>query len=222
MKRAVAFLHGVYRRRDLPFFIELCKGRTTLAVDGGYSFFRKAGIVPDVLIGDFDSLRRMPRSLPDTTTVLRFPAQKDKTDAHLAIDYCLEQGATEIDMVMPECGDMDHALGSILLLGLADLTTARLSRPMIRVVSRSYEVRLVADGKTVFSHCAGDVVSVLPLSDRIVLTCRGTEYDVDGAKLRFGDSRGLRNRIVRARAVMGIMGKALVVHQFIKGRQADV
>lgn len=214
MKRAVAFLHGVYRRRDLPFYEKLCRGRLTLAVDGGYSFFRKTALTPDVLIGDFDSLRRLPKDLPSTTKVLRFPPQKDKTDTHLAIDYCLEHGVSDIDLAMPGCGDMDHALGSILLLGLASLHSARFGQPKVRVVNRHYEVRLASDSDITFRRCRGDILSVLPLSDRVLLTTHGTEYDVTEAPVQFGESRGLRNRIIKATASVHVKGKALVIHRF--------
>ncbi len=215
-RRAVAFLHGQYRDSDLPFYRELCRGGRTIAVDGGYGFFRKAGMVPDVLIGDFDSLKRMPK-LPKATQILRYPQHKDKTDAHLAIDYCLEQGVGKIDLVMPACGDIDHALGSILLLGLAGLVKG--PRPEVRVVNPGYEVRLVADGQTVFSACAGDTVSVLPLSSRILLTCSGMEYAARRVWLRLGETRGLRNRVTRPRATVAVKGKALAIHLFDGGRK---
>ncbi|HOD66127.1 MAG TPA: thiamine diphosphokinase [candidate division Zixibacteria bacterium] len=220
MTRAVAFLHGVYRRRDLPFYRALCRGRLTIAVDGGYRFFRMAGLFPDILLGDFDSLKRLPANLPPRTRVLRFPSRKDKTDAHLAIECCRERGLGAIDLVMPGLGEIDHALGVVFLLGLRDRPAARSGRADIRMVSPQCEIRLVADSRITYRRRGGDLVSVLPLSARIRLTTEGTEYDVTEAWLQFGDTRGLRNRIVRARATVAVRGQALVVRRFSGGLAA--
>ena len=58
-----------------------------LAADGGYRHCQTAGITPDLLLGDFDSLEsERPNDLPTHT----FPVEKDDTDTMLAIRYGLE------------------------------------------------------------------------------------------------------------------------------------
>ena len=79
-----------------------------------------------------------------------------------------------------------------------------------RIVGKSYEARFIADGEAVFSNCKGDIVSVMPFSRTITLTCSGTEYDVSGVRIARGDTRALRNRISTRRAVFSIKGRALV------------
>ena len=214
MKKVVAYLQGTYPKKDLPFYTSLTRGRTTIAVDGGYRFFKAAGLMPDFLIGDFDSVPRLPRDIAEQTTVMEFPPAKDMTDAHLAVDYCLREGATDIDIVMPGYGDIDHALGSVLLLGLGQLKSTESGGPKIRVINPAYEIRLVADASTTFRNCKGDRLSVLPLSASIRLSLTGTAYNVKNVKIRIGETRGLRNEITAARATVTISGRALVVHLF--------
>ncbi len=218
MKRIIGFLHGTYRTADIAYYHKFVSGATTMAVDGGYSFFRKARLYPDILIGDFDSLKRMPRDLPDSTEIIRHPSRKDKTDAHLALDLAVKRGFRQIDLVMPDCGEIDHFLGTVLLLGLDSLSAVRTPRA-VRLLSRDYEVRLVHNGSTIITDAAGDIVSVVPLSRSIRLSCTGTDYDVGGARLKFGDSRGLRNRITARRATFRLEGKALVIHRLARNKQ---
>lgn len=59
-----------------------------IAADGGYVACRLAGITPDVLIGDFDSLD----TLPDGIQTLKLPVEKDDTDTMAALRLGLEQG----------------------------------------------------------------------------------------------------------------------------------
>ena len=62
-----------------------------IAADGGWLACRKAGITPDLLLGDFDSLSTQP----DFPNILRVPVEKDDTDTMLAVKTGLERGETE-------------------------------------------------------------------------------------------------------------------------------
>ena len=115
---------------------------------------------------------------------------------------------------MPDCGEIDHALGNIMLLGLPALSSRAANPPGVRIIGRRSEIRLVAGGATTIVDGIGDTVSVLPLSRRVVLSCTGTEYRADGVRLGFGDSRALRNRITSRRAVFRLEGAGLVIHLF--------
>jgi thiamine pyrophosphokinase len=212
MREATIFLHGRYRKQDLPFYRRLCRRRFRIAVDGGYAFFKKAGIVPDLLIGDFDSLRRIPRNLPPSTEVLSHPIRKDATDAELALDYCLERGARLIDIVQPSCGDLDHLTGNLMLLTREANQGKGRYKPLIRMVDVSSEIFYIDSGEWTLRGARGNPVSVLPLSRRIVLSCSGTDFDVERKTIRRGETIGLRNRIRTQRAHFEIKGQALIFH----------
>ncbi len=209
MKDYVLFVHGVYRKDDLVFYKKLCRGKTKVAVDGGLSFFKKAKIEPDLIIGDMDSATFTPTSSPKTRLV-SFPVRKDKTDSQLAIEYCIKQGAGKIDLVQPSVGEPDHFVGNILLPLSGKVIRWGKSGGEFRIVGKSYEARFVANGKVAFSNCKGDIVSVMPFSRTITLTCSGTEYNVSDAHVARGDTRALRNRISTRRAMFSIKGEALV------------
>ena len=210
----ILFLYGSYRRIDIPFYKQLCHSKSTIAIDGGYSFFRKAGFPPDILIGDFDSLKRFPRDLPKTTTVLNHPPRKDKTDLHLAMDFCFSKKARTIDVVQPSVGDIDHFLGNALLLAHNSFSSGNKRQPRIRIINPKYEINLVVNTTLTFRDCVGDTVSVLALSPEIILDITGAEYKAKSIHLAFGETRGLRNHITSHSATCRIGGKALVVRNF--------
>lgn len=85
-----------------------------LAADGGYRHCQTAGITPDLLLGDFDSLEsERPNDLPTHT----FPVEKDDTDTMLAIRYGLEQGYQTFHLYGGTGGRMDHTLANLQALG---------------------------------------------------------------------------------------------------------
>ena len=56
-------------------------GDLVIAADGGYDSLARQGIRPDVLIGDFDSIKT---DLPSDVETKRFPIRKDETDMFIA------------------------------------------------------------------------------------------------------------------------------------------
>lgn len=214
MKDCILFLNGSYKPSELAYYRDLCDGKFTVAVDGGYSFFRRTRTFPDLLIGDFDSIKAFPRNLPESTIVKRYPAQKDKTDAELALEYCLAHGARRIDIIQPSYGEPDQLLGNFLLLSLVSSRSEKRTLPKLRILNRRYEVILLDHGSVTIVDGAGDMVSVIPLSSWIRLTTSGADYNVHAARISRGRSQGLRNRIAKKRASFKIEGTALVIRQF--------
>jgi len=101
-----------------PFYglpVAPAPGDYVIAADGGYLHCREAGLVPDLLLGDFDSLD----ALPGDTDVERFPVDKDDTDSMLAMKLGLEKGFTTFHLYGGTGGRMDHTLAN--LQGLAYL-----------------------------------------------------------------------------------------------------
>lgn len=214
MKNYILFLNGNYKNKDLSFYDELSSGKIRIAVDRGYKYFQKTKTFPDILLGDFDSLGAIPKKLPSKTILLKYPEKKNFTDGHIALKYCLQQKAKNIDIVQPDVGEIDHFLGNFFLLALKDITAIKLYYPKIRIISPDYEVRLVYNDTTKFNNCQNDTISIIPLSSKIIMSCEGMAYDADDLTVKQGNSRSFRNQIKSKRVVIKIQGKALVYHKF--------
>ena len=212
----VLFLHGRYRNSNFPFYRSLCRGKYLVAVDGGYSFFRRSGIKPNLMIGDFDSLKSMPR---DTTgiNIMRFPTAKDATDSEMALRLCiLRLDAEVIDIVQPSTGEPDQFLANLMLLTIPPREHRPGKRPKVRIINPSYEARLLKDESITIRNAVGDGISVLPLSRSIMYSCSGTEFACRSRKIPIGATLATRNVILSKSAVLQVQGMALLVRQFHK------
>ena len=63
-----------------PLSFAPAAGDLVVAVDGGLTYLEEAGIKPDIALGDFDSLGRVPGG-PE---VVRLDSVKDDTDTYAA------------------------------------------------------------------------------------------------------------------------------------------
>lgn len=81
-----------------------------IAADAGYLNVQKAGLRPDVIIGDFDSSEK-----PNTDTPIEtFPILKDDTDTMLAIKYGFNSGYKRFAIYGGLGGERtDHAIANI-------------------------------------------------------------------------------------------------------------
>ena len=106
MDRCFIFAAGTFyglRERPAP-------GDFTIAADAGYRICRQAGIVPDLLLGDFDSME-VPA---DFANIRRVPVEKDDTDTMLAIKTGLAEGCGEFYLYGGTGGKrLDHTLANL-------------------------------------------------------------------------------------------------------------
>lgn len=80
-----------------------------IAADGGFLYCQQEHITPQLLVGDFDSLDRIPAHIP----IRSFPAEKDDTDTMLAIKIGLEFGYREFHLYGCTGGRLDHTLANM-------------------------------------------------------------------------------------------------------------
>ena len=66
-----------------------------ICADSGYKHAKRLGIVPDVIVGDFDSY---DGELPEGVEVIRTVPEKDDTDTLMAIKKAIAMGYNEISL----------------------------------------------------------------------------------------------------------------------------
>ncbi|WP_126992973.1 thiamine diphosphokinase [Thermosipho globiformans] len=89
-----------------------------IAVDGGAKLLKKRNILPDIVIGDLDSIDKETIDFfkKQSVKIIEYPREKDETDCELAIKYALENGFKEIEIInfQGERIDMIFALYGLL------------------------------------------------------------------------------------------------------------
>lgn len=87
-------------------------GDLVIAADGGYAYLNEAGMVPDIVIGDFDSLGYAPTG----ENVIKLNTCKDETDAYSAVEKGFELGYKLFRIYCATGGRIDHTIANIQLL----------------------------------------------------------------------------------------------------------
>jgi len=94
-----------------------------LCADGGYRLAEREGLLPHVIIGDFDTFENMESDPRLTRTdeafpseILRVPVEKDDTDTMLCIKYGLKQGCDSFLIIGGIGGRLDHTIANLQAL----------------------------------------------------------------------------------------------------------
>ncbi len=178
-----------------------------VAADSGLDSCHAAGVVPDLVVGDMDSLSdpALLSAFP-ADRVLLFPRDKDETDTEIGLRILHERGRGDVTIAGGAGGRMDHLLG---VAGLFERET-----PPVRWITGSEDLLLVS-GEAVFSGWSGSTVSVFPVGDRAAeLHSEGLKWPLDGLELRRGYC-GISNVAQADRVLVRVgIGKLLVVHSF--------
>ncbi len=157
-----------------------------ICADRGYRHCKKLGLVPDVLLGDFDSLD-IP--LPDGIERHTYPSEKDETDLQLAIDFAIKKGFKEIYCIGVFGGRCDHFLGNIGLMKWAKDRGASLT------FEDSDTYMFLLSGEVTLSKRENHYLSLIPFFEDATVSLSGTKYTAENALLRVGDTLGISNEI---------------------------
>ena len=183
-----------------------------VAADSGLSWLARLGVTPTALVGDLDSVPAdlVERASADSVVIERHPADKDASDAELALGWAEAAGATRVVIVGGLGGGrIDHELANLLLL-----TDPGWSAPLrdLRLVRGGTSVRpLRGDGRLALEGKPGDLVSLLPIGDADGVRTLGLRFELHDEPLAAGRSRGLSNEVLTTGAEVSLRSGTLLV-----------
>lgn len=180
----------------------------TIAADRGLEAFDKAGLKPDLLLGDMDSVgEEVLLRMQENTEIDRLPCIKDDTDGVHALDVAIARGARHITLLGALGGRMDHALANLMLL----IRAARVG-VKAQILSESMRIERV-DGCMIVCGAKGDTVSLLPMGEAKGVTIKGFFYPLDNQDLDSAYPLGISNVITQDTARITVReGDLLLFH----------
>lgn len=188
-----------------------------IAADGGANHLFKMGILPEVVIGDLDSIDE--DTLFELTSadveIKQFSEDKDETDLELALRYAVELRPSAILIVGALGGRLDQTLGNLSIL-----TDPTLTGVDIRIDDGVEEVffcraSAAKGGQVEVQGRRGDILSLIPWHGSVEgVQTEGLQWPLASETLFFSESRGVSNVMLDDRALVRIQsGLLLVIHR---------
>ena len=172
--------------------------------DCGLKHKDKLGVMPDLVIGDFDSHAKPE----DLSNVIVLPVVKDDTDTIYAVKEGMRRGYDDFLMIGTAGGRQDHNLGNIYAL----LMLAKSGKNALMIDDYS-EMKIIAAGQTVKVKSGWRFFSLLNIAGTARgITITGAKYNLDGAEILPEYQYGISNEIEDDEAVITLKeGNLLLV-----------
>ena len=186
-----------------------------IAADGGANHCLDVGILPDIVVGDLDSISETSRANlpPKQVEIIKFPTRKDATDLELALDLAMEKGGNQIVIFAGLGGRWDMSFSNVMLAASEKYKEMHVSLS----AENSHLHILHANRKLALRGKSGQTISLIPLSQEAKgITLSGFEYPLKNETIQFGNSRGLSNVLEKNEGDITLSaGTLLCVHETI-------
>lgn len=147
-----------------------------IACDKGYEYAQKNGIIPDLVVGDFDSYKE---SIPDDIPLLDLPTEKDDTDTMAAMRYAVKLRYNNIVLYCAAGGRIDHFLGNIQAAMFATQYGVT-----VKIEDKNNSMCVITNQTITLPPKEGYSLSVLSLSDKCEnVSIKGAKYELDDTTL---------------------------------------
>lgn len=191
-----------------------------VAVDGGYEYCRQWGLVPDLILGDFDSVSEtmnaeiaaIQKEKPDKIRVL--PIMKDDTDTLAALRIGLDKGYCSFIIYGGTGGRTDHTIANIQCLQFLKDHGAD-----GYLVSDREMLFLIRNERVKFPPKSFGLFSLFALQNQVLgVTIRGMKYPLEKAMLTDAYPIGISNEFIGEEAEVTVeRGTLLAVMQLESG-----
>ena len=158
-----------------------------IAADAGYEYCRKNNIIPDLVLGDFDSLGVAPKH----PNVMQLPVEKDDTDTVFAVKTMVQRGYDDFLLIGVIGARLDHTLGNVSILLYLDSLGKK-----AEIVDDYSEMQIVSKDEVSIED-KYPFFSLLNITGCARgITIRDAKYPLDGAEITCGYQYGVSNEVL--------------------------
>lgn len=187
---------------------------TIIAADGGANSCYKLGVVPQYIIGDFDSMHpEVLNYYKNKSKLLKYSRQND-TDVEKALKLAIKKKYETVFLLGGTGDRLDH---SICNLGI--------------VIKFFQKIRMIIiHGKTVLfpyannvrlKSTSGETVSLYALNSNTRITSSGLKYPLRNVSLQFGEKESTSNTALSDSFALKISGGIVFVIREYKKMKKD-
>jgi len=186
MKSCIIIANGDSPKRGIVKYLLKNGVEIIIAADGGANSAYKLGIVPNYIIGDFDSIKPIVKEyFSDKSEIIKYNRQDD-TDVEKALKFAIEKRFETVYLLGGTGDRMDH---SICNLGIVLKYYDR-----IRIILLHGRTILHPYSKDVtLSTIPNETISLYAFNNITTITSEGLKYPLRNTTLRFGDSESTSN-----------------------------
>ncbi len=179
-----------------------------IAADKGLDHALKAGITPDLVVGDFDSAES---KVPDSSAIIKVPSEKDDTDTIIAADSAIGSGCNDINFLCSLGGRVDHSFANIQMLEYLYKRGVK-----GRLFGENEAACLLHSGESIKVPYFKGYISIFSYTDIAKVSGEGLKYPINGLEIDNAYPIGVSNEIADENGAVITVKKGTLLLLFVK------
>jgi thiamine pyrophosphokinase len=181
---------------------------TIICADGGANSAKKLGIVPDYIIGDFDSAEsKVLKYFQAKSNIIKIKRQND-TDVEKCLKFAVKNKFDEAVLLGVTGDRLDH---TICNLGIV----IKFFNKIKIYISAESSFLTSINKSTEFNSKIGETISIYAFDDKTKITSSGLKYRLTNSSLPFGVRESTSNVSISEKVILKIKnGIVFVIRDF--------
>lgn len=175
-----------------------------ICADSGYDVIRLTKYKPNLIIGDFDSVKS---SILDVENIIRLPIEKDITDCEAAIIEAIKYGYSRIVLLGGTGGRFEHTFANVSLLAKYTKTGNN-----IEMIDDKHRFMCVYNSQIEIPYRNNQQISVFAFGNKAYgVTEKGFHYTLNNYDLDPSEPLGISNDIVGNSGIISVKNGVLII-----------
>jgi len=209
MKKCIILANGKPPKKSIITFFQRNGYSKIICADGGANSALKMGLIPDVIIGDLDSIS--PEAINEfksVSKIIRIRRQND-TDVEKCLKYAIRKKYDEALLLGATGNRLDHTFCNIgIVLKFF---------PKIKISLIAEDSFLKAyTGNVELKTFPGETISLYGISTRTRITSNGLKYELRNISLPFGFRESTSNIAIKNIVKLSINGGVIFIIRDVK------
>ncbi len=179
-----------------------------IAADGGANTLLKMNIIPDLIIGDLDSISAEAFEFFEKRTTIKRIKRQNDTDVEKAVKFAISKKMEDVILLAASGDRLDHTLCNIgNLLKYAD--KIKIGMLHEKTIARAYL------GSVTLRTEPDETISFYAFDSKSRLTTKGLKYALKNETLTFGERSSTSNVAKGKEITISVSeGKIIVIREF--------
>ncbi len=204
MKKCIILANGKPPAKNTIKFLQSTGYNTIICADGGADTARRVGIVPDYIIGDFDSVKEETlQFFRNKSEIIKIKRQND-TDVEKCLKFAIKKKCKEA-VLLGAIGDrLDHSFCNM------GIVIKFFDKIKVRIISDK-SILTPYTGEVSLSTVRDETISLYGFDEKTKITSAGLKYPLTQTPLPFGHRESTSNAAVREQVELKIAGSIIFV-----------
>lgn len=186
MKKCIIIANGKAPKKSTIKYFQKEGYITIYCADGGANSARKLGLIPDYIIGDFDSITNETKLFFRKTSKIIHIKSQDDTDVEKCIKHAIKNGYREALLTGVTGDRLDHTLCNL------SIVIKYFERIKIIIAAEKSLLKPV-HGLYKFRSIPGENISLYGFNRRTRISTKGLRYKITNDYLPFGEKESTSN-----------------------------